>query len=102
MGGVMLAADFDVHADNDSVKSAQLRHRIDYCKDQRKTAIYNRTEMLTVADQLRTAREAKNLTVYQIADLTKIRTDHIRALDEGNYDVFSAPVYIRGSVRAYA
>jgi cytoskeletal protein RodZ len=58
--------------------------------------------MLTVADQLRTAREAQNLTVYQIAEITKIRTDHVRALDEGNYDVFPAPVYIRGFVRSYA
>lgn len=58
--------------------------------------------MLTVADQLRSAREAQNLTIHQVAEMTKIRTDHIRALDEGNYDVFSAPVYIRGSVRAYA
>jgi cytoskeletal protein RodZ len=58
--------------------------------------------MATVADQLRTAREAKNLTIYQVAEITKIRTDHVRALDEGNYDVFSAPVYIRGFVRTYA
>ncbi len=58
--------------------------------------------MSTVAEQLRGAREAQNLTVYQIAEITKIRTDHLRALDEGNYDVFSAPVYIRGFVRAYA
>lgn len=55
--------------------------------------------MATVAEQLRTAREEKNLTIYQIAEITKIRTDHIRALEEGNYDVFSAPVYIRGFVR---
>jgi cytoskeletal protein RodZ len=58
--------------------------------------------MSTVAEQLRQAREAQNLTVYQVAEITKIRTDHIRALDGGNYDVFSAPVYIRGSVRSYA
>ena len=58
--------------------------------------------MSTVAEQLRMAREAQNLTVYQVAEVTKIRTDHIRALDEGNYDVFSAPVYIRGFVRSYA
>jgi cytoskeletal protein RodZ len=58
--------------------------------------------MSTVAEQLRTAREAQNLTVYQVAEVTKIRTDHIRALDEGNYDMFSAPVYIRGFVRTYA
>jgi cytoskeletal protein RodZ len=59
-------------------------------------------QMFTVAEQLRQAREAQNLTVYQVADVTKIRTDHIRALDEGNYDVFCAPVYIRGFVRSYA
>ena len=58
--------------------------------------------MPTVAEQLRAAREAKNLTIQQVADLTKIRTDHIRALEEGNYDVFSAPIYIRGSVKNYA
>src|SRR5476649_209170 len=58
--------------------------------------------MPTVAEQLRTAREAKNLTVQQVADATKIRTDHIRALEEGNFAAFSAPVYIRGSVKNYA
>jgi cytoskeletal protein RodZ len=58
--------------------------------------------MSTVAEQLHLAREAKSLTVYQVAEVTKIRTDHIRALEEGNFDVFSAPVYIRGFVRTYA
>ena len=58
--------------------------------------------MSTVAEQLRAAREAKKLTVEQIADVTKIRTDHLRALEEGNFNVFSAPVYIRGSVKNYA
>lgn len=58
--------------------------------------------MPTVAEQLRAGREAKKLTIQQVADATKIRTDHIRALEEGNYNVFSAPVYIRGFVRNYA
>lgn len=58
--------------------------------------------MPTVAEQLRAAREAHGLTVYQVADATKIKTDHVRALDEGNFDVFSAPVFIRGFVRTYA
>ena len=58
--------------------------------------------MPTVAEQLRQARESKNLTVYQVAEITKIRTDHIRALEEGNFDMFCAPVYIRGFVRTYA
>lgn len=58
--------------------------------------------MPTVAEQLRTSREAQGLTVYQVADATKIKTDHVRALDEGNFDAFSAPVFIRGFVRTYA
>jgi len=55
--------------------------------------------MSTVAEQLRQAREAKKLTIQELAEITKIRTDHIRALEEGNFNVFSAPVYIRGFVR---
>jgi len=58
--------------------------------------------MPTVSDQLRQAREAQNLTIHQVAEVTKIRTDHIRALEEGNYDIFSAPVYIKGFIRSYA
>jgi cytoskeletal protein RodZ len=58
--------------------------------------------MSTVAEQLRHAREAKRLTVEQVAEITKMRTDHLRALEEGNYNVFSAPVYIRGFVRSYS
>jgi cytoskeletal protein RodZ len=59
-------------------------------------------QMPTVAEQLRAAREAKKLTVNDVAEKTKIRTDHIRALEEGNFNVFSAPIYIRGSVKNYA
>ena len=58
--------------------------------------------MPTVAEQLRRAREGQKLNIYQIADLTKIKTDYIRALESGSYDSFSAPVYIRGFVRTYA
>ena len=58
--------------------------------------------MSTVAEQLRAAREAQKLTVQQVADATKIRTDHIRALEEGNFNIFCAPIYIRGSVKNYA
>jgi len=58
--------------------------------------------MSTVAEQLRAGREARKLTIPQVAEMTKIRTDHIRALEEGNFNVFSAPIYIRGSVKNYA
>ena len=58
--------------------------------------------MPTVAQQLRTAREAQDLTIEDVANLTKLRTDHVRALESGNYDIFSAPIYIRGFTRTYA
>jgi len=58
--------------------------------------------MPTVAEQLKAARETKGLRIHDVADQTKIRGDHIQALEQGDYDVFSAPVYIRGFVRTYA
>jgi cytoskeletal protein RodZ len=58
--------------------------------------------MPTVAEQLRAAREARKLTIEQVADMTKIRTDHLRALEQGNFNTFPAVIYIRGSVKNYA
>jgi cytoskeletal protein RodZ len=58
--------------------------------------------MSSVADELHGAREAQGHTIHQVAEITKMRTDHIRALEEGDYDVFVAPVYVRGFVRTYA
>jgi len=58
--------------------------------------------MASVSEQLRRGREQQQLDVYQVAEITKIKTDHVRALESGNFDVFSAPVYIRGFVRTYA
>ncbi|MEY2408934.1 MAG: cytoskeleton protein RodZ [Verrucomicrobiota bacterium] len=58
--------------------------------------------MVTVSEQLRHARESQKLDIYQVSEITKIKTDHIRAIEAGNFDIFSAPVYIRGFVRSYA
>jgi cytoskeleton protein RodZ len=58
--------------------------------------------MASVGEQLRAAREKQGLSVSQVADRTKLRADHVRALEEGNYDAFAAPVYVRGFVRSYA
>ncbi len=57
---------------------------------------------MVVPEQLRQAREARHLTIAQVAEVTKLRSDHVRALEEGRFDVFSAPVYVRGFVRTYA
>ena len=58
--------------------------------------------MPTVAEQLHHAREAQKLSVEKVAEVTKFRADHIRSVEQGNYNVFSAQVYVRGFVRTYA
>lgn len=60
------------------------------------------SEMSSVADQLRTAREAQGMSLRDLAEVTKIRADYIEAIEHANYDPFPAPVYIRGSVRTCA
>jgi cytoskeletal protein RodZ len=58
--------------------------------------------MLTVAEQLRQGREAMKLDITQVAEATKLKTDQIRALENGHYESFTAAVYLRGSIRTYA
>lgn len=58
--------------------------------------------MPSVAEQLRNARQAAALTEQQVAEQTRMRVDRVLAVEAGNYDVFTAPVYIRGFVRTYA
>ncbi len=56
----------------------------------------------SVGEQLRKARESRRFTVSQVADATKIKSDHITALEESNFRPFTAPVYIRGYVKSLA
>jgi len=58
--------------------------------------------MPNVGDQLREARERQKLTVHDVANATNIKTDHVRALEAGDWGQFSARVYIKGFVRSYA
>lgn len=58
--------------------------------------------MSKVGEMLRQAREASGLTIEQVAEATKIRTDHLRAIEEGNFKIFDAAIYVRGFVRSYA
>ncbi len=56
----------------------------------------------SVGEQLRKARESRRFTVSQVADATKIKSDHITAVEDGDFHPFSAPVYIRGHVKSLA
>ena len=46
--------------------------------------------MGTVGEKLRQARERESLSIRDASDRTKIRTDHIEALEAGNYAVRSS------------
>jgi cytoskeletal protein RodZ len=58
--------------------------------------------MGTVGEKLRQARERSGRSIREMSDVTKIRSDHLEALESGKYNAFSAPIYIRGFVRSYA
>ena len=58
--------------------------------------------MPTVAEQLRAAREAQNLSISRVAEATNIKSDYLRALEAGRLETFSAPIYVKGFVRTYA
>ena len=52
----------------------------------------------SVGEQLRKARETRRFTVSQVADATKIKSDHIIALEAGDFSPFSAPVCTRAQI----
>ncbi|MCB9787405.1 MAG: helix-turn-helix domain-containing protein [Deltaproteobacteria bacterium] len=58
--------------------------------------------MNEVGQVLRAAREARGMTVEQVAQVTKVSGRVLHALEEGDRSQLPAPVYLRGFVRAYA
>ena len=59
-------------------------------------------DMSSVGEQLRRAREARGLTIQQIAEETKLKLMQVEALESGDYSAFPAMVYARGSIKSYA
>lgn len=55
-----------------------------------------------VGQQLREARQSKNLTLEQVSRLTHIRPHHLEALEAGNLDALPSRTQARGFVRTYA
>ncbi|WP_203140821.1 RodZ domain-containing protein [Marinobacter mangrovi] len=55
-----------------------------------------------VGHQLRRAREAKGITVADVADSQHLRPSVIQAIEEGEYDKIGSELFLKGYVRAYA
>lgn len=58
--------------------------------------------MATVAEQLRHAREARGLALAEVVETTQLKTDQVQALEDGRFEEFAAPAYVRGFVRSYS
>jgi cytoskeletal protein RodZ len=58
--------------------------------------------MESVGEFFRQVRETKGLTVDEVASKTRIRSDFVKALEEGNFAKLPDQVFARGFVRSYA
>ncbi len=56
----------------------------------------------SIGQQLREARQAKNLSLEQVSRLTHIRPKHLEALEAGNLEALPSITQARGFLRAYA
>lgn len=58
--------------------------------------------MESIGEFFRQVRETKGLTVDEVASKTRIRSDFVKALEEGNFAKLPDQVFARGFVRSYA
>ena len=58
--------------------------------------------MDSIGDFFKQVRETKGLTVDEVASKTRIRTDFVKALEDGNFAKLPDQVFARGFVRSYA
>lgn len=61
-----------------------------------------KTAKKRVGQQLREARLARRLTVDEVAVGIRIPPKQLRALEDGNFNVFSAEIYAKGAYTKYA
>jgi cytoskeleton protein RodZ len=58
--------------------------------------------MPTLGERFRAAREARGLSVADVAEQVRIRSVYLQAIEEERWSEIGAPVYIRGFLRTYA
>jgi cytoskeleton protein RodZ len=58
--------------------------------------------MASLGEQLKAARTAMDKSLAEISNDTNISKQYLAALEEDKYDVFPAPIYIRGFLSVYA
>jgi cytoskeleton protein RodZ len=57
---------------------------------------------MKIGQALAARRAERGLSIEQVAASTRIRPEHLRALEADEFDQFPAPVYAKGYLRTYA
>jgi len=57
---------------------------------------------MSIGKQLRQAREARNLSLEQVAQATRIRVRYLQALEAEQFELLPSTAQVRGFLRAYA
>lgn len=60
------------------------------------------TEQTSVGERLRAAREAKGLSLEDVASETRVPLRHLESLEQGDWDKLPAPTYTIGFAKSYA
>jgi cytoskeleton protein RodZ len=58
--------------------------------------------MPSLGEELRAAREARNLSLSDVSERIHIRTVYLQSLENEDYGTIAAPVYVRGFLRTYS
>jgi len=58
--------------------------------------------MPTLGEELKKRREARSISLNDIAESTKISTRYLKAIEAGNYSVLPGGIFTRSFIRAYA
>lgn len=54
---------------------------------------------MTLGEQLRTARMRKGQTASEVAAATRMKVQHVEAIERNDFSAFSAPIYAKGFIR---
>lgn len=58
--------------------------------------------MAALGEEFRSAREARGLTLSDVAEQIHIRSVYLNAIENDDWKAIGAPVYVRGFIRTYA